>query len=419
LLKAAVFNLGCKVNQYESDRIAAELSSVGFEVSPELDYADLYVINTCAVTAEAERKSRQAVARARKFNPAAKIAVVGCASQNDTAQFAAKEGVVFVSGAAGKSKFAKIALELFNSNDKAAIEEVSPFTSVFEEGMLPARPRTRAYIMVQDGCDNFCSYCIVPYLRGRGRSRSVESVLKEADALSDVKEVVLIGINLSAYGRDIGSSLASLLAAFKPYGFRLRLGSLEPNVVTEEFLSAAAALKNFCPHFHLSLQSGDADVLKAMNRRYTPEVYKEKTELIRAYFKDAAVTTDVIAGFPAETEEHFWNGYEFVKNSGITDAHCFPYSPRKGTKAAELKELPHAVTERRAFLLAELAAQLKYEFMNRFIGCDAEVLFEDAKDGYVRGYTKNYLRVYSASATPGETVTVKLKEIRGDGLLAE
>lgn len=412
-----MFNLGCKVNQYESDRIAAELKAAGFCVSDRFDFADLYVLNTCAVTAEAERKSRQAVARAKKHNKDGAVIVCGCASEKDSGQFVLKDGVMYVSGVAGKSKIAQTALDIIKSKDKEAKNEVLPLPSIFEEGALPESPRTRAYIKIQDGCNNFCSYCIVPYLRGRSRSRSIESIKKEADALpSDIKEVVLIGINLSAFGADTGTSLAELLGVFAGYNFRLRLGSLEVNVITEDFLEAAKALENFCPHFHLSLQSGCEATLKAMNRHYTPEEYAKKVALIRDYFEDAAITTDIIAGFPTENDEQFWESYEFAKRIGFADMHCFPYSSRKGTKAGELPPLKKEVVERRAFLLGELAKQLKAEFLHQSIGKEAEVLFEEEEDGILAGYSKNYIKVYSGDAKNNEIRKVVLKKLFKDGL---
>ena len=292
-MKICVFTYGCRVNKYESDAIQRELREKGHEVTDNLEYANVYIVNTCAVTAEAERKSRQSVSRIKKLNPNAKIYICGCASQKDGAKFE-KDGVVFVSGTGKKSMLADIDGEMkaeFSFDEK--FDECSADTD-----------KAKIYLKIQDGCNNFCSYCIIPYLRGRSRSREIERVVDEVKS-AKCEEVVLTGINLSAYGKDLGVSLTTIIQKLQGVDKRISLGSLEVGVITPEFLSALKGLREFCPHFHLSLQSGDESVLKKMNRKYTPDEYYSAVKLIREYFDNPSITTDVIVGFPSESEENF------------------------------------------------------------------------------------------------------------------
>ncbi|MBR2485244.1 MAG: MiaB/RimO family radical SAM methylthiotransferase, partial [Clostridia bacterium] len=288
--KIVVFTLGCKVNQYDSDAMLNILSAGGFDVSDEMEVADIYIINTCAVTAEAERKSRQTVTKILKLNPDAEIYVCGCASQRDKIQFD-REGVRYVSGTDGKIALAKELVEKVQ-NDVDMPECSFEIGKEFEENDGVLSLRTRHYIKVQDGCNNFCSYCIIPYLRGRSRSRDLEGIKAELDkAVTVAKEIVLTGINLSAYGKDKDSSLADLLRAVKDYPVRMRLGSLEVGVIDRDLLDATKEMYDFCPHFHLSLQSGDDETLKKMNRHYTTAEYESAVKLIREYYPNAAITT--------------------------------------------------------------------------------------------------------------------------------
>ncbi|MCM1394480.1 MAG: MiaB/RimO family radical SAM methylthiotransferase, partial [[Eubacterium] siraeum] len=297
LPKIAVVTLGCKVNQYDSDAMLAIFNAAGFEVADGLEPADIYVLNTCAVTAEAEKKSRQAVSRIIKLNPAAKIYVCGCASQNNFIQFA-KHGVVYISGTDGKCALARKIVEKYANGVEmsASVVEEKRFdvSNEYDDNEGVYNLRTRHFIKVQDGCDNYCNYCLIPYLRGHSRSRAVESILRELDGVKDaVKEVVVTGINLSAYGADIGLSLADLMEELARYdNLRIRLGSLEVCVITDEFLKSTTKIKHFCPHFHLSLQSGDDSVLIAMNRRYNTSQYLAAVKLIRKYYPSASITTD-------------------------------------------------------------------------------------------------------------------------------
>ena len=400
--KIVVYTHGCKVNQYDSDAMLKILEQ-SFEVSDELEMAECYIVNTCAVTAEAERKSRQTVTKILKINPDAKIYVCGCASQRDAMQFD-RDGVVYVSGTDGKIALAKaLASSEILENRPACDFEIS---KEYEENDGVLSLRTRHYIKVQEGCNNFCSYCIIPYLRGRSRSRDIDNIKKELDeAVIVAKEIVLTGINLSAYGLDKGSSLAQLLTELKDYPVRFRLGSLEVGVVDRKLLDATKEMKDFCPHFHLSLQSGDDTTLKKMNRHYTADEYFNAVNLIREYYPNGAITTDIIVGFPTETDEQFENSKEFAKKVKFADIHCFPYSSRKGTVAGKLPTLDKATLDKRAKEMGEVKKQLVSDYLNAQIGKPLNVLFETCdKDGIWCGHTENYVKVYSKN---GEKNTIK------------
>ena len=332
-MKIAVITLGCKVNKYESDALIFTLRCSGNEATDKLEYADAYIINTCAVTNEEEKKSRQMIERCRKFNKNAKIFVIGCASQNRPAQFQEK-GVSYLQGVANK-------MEILNHLNETG-EKIYPLPERYENDMFSAQTLSRAFIKVQDGCNNFCTYCIIPYLRGRSRSRDMQSVLEEVEKLpKSVKEVVLVGIDVSSYQQNGKKALIDLLEKLDKYGFRLRLSSMEDNLVDEDFVLRLSKLKNFCPHFHLSLQSGSDEVLRKMNRKYTTTQFLNSVNLIRKYFSLAGITTDVIVGFPTEAEENFLETMEFVKKVKFSNLHIFPYSKRDGTVASKLyKDLP-------------------------------------------------------------------------------
>lgn len=383
-MKAVVFTLGCKVNECESDSLLAGLIERGYEVSDKLVPADLYIVNTCAVTAEAEKKSRQTAARIKKIAPNAKIIFTGCAVQKNPKPFTEKSDEYLVTGTFNKNKILDI-LDMVG-------EQISPPCSEFEELNRVKTLRTRAYIKVQDGCNNFCSYCIIPYLRGRSRSRSIESILEEIKDINP-SEAVINGINLSAYNYN-GKTLTDLVKALKVVDSRIRLGSLEVRVIDDEFLRALKELKNFAPHFHLSLQSGSSAVLKKMNRHYTAEEYIEKVDLIRSYFPDAAITTDIIVGFPTETEENFSETIALVKRVKFADIHPFPFSKRSGTVAYKMQDVAAEVKKERLNRLLEEKAACKKAFAEKMTGKVLDFLFEEVKDGYAQGYSQNYLRLY-------------------------
>ena len=322
--------------------------------------------------------------RIRKLSNEAKIIFTGCAVQKDPKQFENKSSDFLLTG-------------VFNKNDILSMlnekgNHVSPPCDKFEELLSTKSLRTRAYVKVQDGCNNFCSYCIIPYLRGRTRSRNPESVYEEIKSIN-AKEVVINGINLSAYDYD-GVKLVGLIKALKDLPIRIRLGSLEVNVIDRELLSALKELKDFAPHFHLSLQSGSDNVLKAMNRHYTANEYLEKVNLIREYFADAGITTDIIVGFPTESEENFLETAELVGKVKFSDIHPFPFSPRSGTVASKMKDLSGDIKKQRLDKLLALKKECKENFANSLYGKTLNFLCEEFKDGYYQGYTENYLRVY-------------------------
>lgn len=399
-MKIAVLTLGCKVNKYESDALIFTLQKKGFEATDALEWADAYIINTCAVTNEAERKSRQMIERCRKFNPSAKIYVVGCASQNRPSQFE-KKGVVFVQGVAEKLK---IIDHLLSEGEK-----VYDLPLEYEDDFFSAQTKERAFIKIQDGCNNFCTYCIIPYLRGRSRSREAKSVIAEIEKLpKSVKEVVLVGIDVSSYCDKNGTKLIDILEALDRFGFRLRLSSMEDNLISEDFVRRLKKLKNFCPHFHLSLQSGCDEVLKKMNRKYRTTDFERTVNLIRKYFPLAGITTDVIVGFPTETEENFTETVNFIKKIGFSDLHIFPYSNRKGTVASKMfKDLPKSVKEERAKVLAEIRKKDKIDFIAK--NDTLEVLIEEEKNGVFFGYSKNYIKcAFVGGCNVGEIVKARV-----------
>ncbi len=382
-MKAVVFTLGCKVNGCESASLLRGLQERGWEVSDVLVPADLYILNTCAVTAEAEKKSRQAIARIRAVSPAARILVCGCAAQRQPAQFAGR-GVQLVTGTMHKGA-------LFELLDEEGVR-IAPDENAFEELPAPRFLHTRAYVKVQDGCNNFCAYCIIPYLRGRSRSRALESAAAEILACP-AEEVVLTGIDLSSY-RDGARGLADLLLAVKDADARIRLGSLETHAVTERLLEAAKQVKDFAPHFHLSLQSGSDAVLRAMNRKYTRREFAAAAALVREAFPQAAVTTDIIVGFPAEREEDFAETLAFAEEMRFSQIHCFAYSRRAGTAAAKLPDLAPQVKRERLGRLLALGARLREEYEASFLGKTLRLVPEEERGGFTEGYSENYIRLY-------------------------
>lgn len=391
----------------------------GFEITEGLEFADVYVVNSCAVTAEAEKKSRQSVARILKVNPKAKIFVCGCASQNNFSQFA-KNNVQYISGTDGKLDFARKIVEEFKG-DIEQFDKIVPdkfdISSVFEDNDGIVNLRTRHFIKVQDGCNNFCSYCLIPYVRGRSRSRALDSIERELDEVKSVaKEVVVTGINLSAYGKDNGSSLTQLMKMLSKYEFSVRLGSLEVGVITKEFLDATKLVKRFCPHFHLSLQSGDNSVLKAMNRHYTCDEYYAAVRLIREYYQDPAITTDIIVGFPTEGEIEFENSMNFARKVGFSDIHVFPYSSRRGTVAGRMATLSPEVVLDRQKRMSALKHELVGNYLNKQIGMPTNVLFETQSRGVWCGHSPNYVKVYSKSGAHNETRLVKPTHLYLDGV---
>ena len=402
--KAALHNLGCKVNAYETEAMQEMLEQNGYEIVPFAEGADVYVINTCTVTNMADRKSRQMLHRARKMNPNAVVVAAGCYVQAQGAK--ADDCIDIIIGNNKKKDLIVILDEHF-----AKIEEKEPqvelidiaHTHEYEEMRVSRQAEhTRANVKVQDGCNQFCSYCIIPYARGRVRSRKMEDVLAEVHTLASngYQEIVLTGIHLSSYGIDTGENLLELIRAVHQVEgiLRIRLGSLEPRIITREFAEGIAALPKMCPHFHLSLQSGCNTTLKRMNRRYTAEEYYEKCELLREVFDHPALTTDVIVGFPGETEEEFRESKAFLEKVNFYETHIFKYSRRQGTKAAEMKDqVPEPVKTERSNQLIALGKVNKKAFEDRLIGQTVEVLMEEEiqRDGetWQIGHTREYVKV--------------------------
>lgn len=411
--------LGCKVNKYESDALIAKLNSLGFETTDKLETADIYIINSCAVTKEAEKKSRQMIARCKKFNKGSKIFVCGCASQNNSKQFTEK-GVEVVIGTSGKQKIIEYLLDFVKNENSQKIEALEELPIEYQEEPFALQSRTRAYIKIQDGCNNFCSYCIIPYLRGRSRSRSMTSIIEEVKNMGEeIKEIVITGINVTDYKINGKNGLLLLLQNLDKFEKRIRLSSMEEGLIEEEFVAGLSKLKNFCPHFHLSLQSGANSVLKSMNRHYTKEDFLRSVNLIRKYFPLAGITTDVIVGFPTETEENYEESEKFIKEAKFSQLHIFKYSQRPGTVAVKLfKDLSPEIKQARLERLEKINEELKSNFISKNDG--GEVLIEECSEGYYVGYTKNYIRCYILSDEDlvGKIIRVKFENSFQDGVKA-
>ena len=431
----ALHNLGCKVNGYEMDFMQQTLEEQGYRIVPFDAKADIYVINTCTVTNVADKKSRQMIHRARKQNPDAIVVAVGCYVQVGDEEILKGKGIDLAIGNNKKKDLAAILGEFIRCREQGntfcdktlsgeTIIDIG-HTGEFESMQLKGTGKhTRAFIKVQDGCDQFCSYCIIPYARGRIRSRQAEEVVEEVKALSKngYREIVLTGIHLSSYGMESASGedfsqskLLSLIqeAAKVPGIERIRLGSLEPRIITSDFAKGLAGCKKLCPHFHLSLQSGSDSVLKRMNRKYTSEEYYEKVCVLREYFKDPAITTDVIVGFPGESPQEFEETVKFLEKTEFYEMHIFKYSMRKGTLAAAMEgQVEESVKGERSAVLMELEAEMSKRYRERFLHKEVEVLFEEDKviDGkiYQVGHTREYIRVACES---GQRLSGKIMPI--------
>ncbi len=413
-MKAVVYTLGCKVNDVESGSILRGLEMLGYEVSREMVPADVYVINTCAVTAEAERKSRQTVGKAIKQNGNAKVIVCGCAAEKSSQAFLEK-GVYAVTGAQRKNKVLELAKAGFPV-EMAGVQIETEHT--FEEMPLPACLKTRNFVKIQDGCNRFCSYCVIPYMRGRSRSRDMDSAAAEILG-STAQETVVTGIDISSYRDEKGRDLAALMLAVKDADTRIRLGSLEVSAVTKELLASLKQVKHFAPQFHLSLQSGSDRVLKSMNRHYTRAEYLERCQMLYEAFPDAAITTDIIVGFPTEDEEAFLESLRIVEEAGFAQIHAFPYSPREGTNSyKKYKELPAGVKKERVERILAAGAAQKERYMRQFIGRTLELAPEGYFDGYTEGYSQNYIRVYVQGEIEKRPTRVCVDGLFKDGVVA-
>ena len=425
-MRIAIYTLGCKVNQYETQAMGQELLRRGHTLVPFEDAADGYIVNTCSVTAVSDKKSRQMIRRCKKLNPAAVVAACGCYVQTHPDE-AASLDIDLIAGTGDRMAF----LDLFEQ----AAEEKRPLTLLddalrrrtFE--VLPAggmTQRTRAMLKVEDGCVNFCTYCIIPYARGPVRSLPKARAVAQTEQLrrEGYRELVFTGIEISSWGHDLknGETLIDLLEAVSAAAgdMRLRLGSLEPRTITEDFCRRASKLPNLCPHFHLSLQSGCDDTLRRMNRKYDTARFYESVTLLRQYFDRPAVTTDLICGFPGETEEEFAATLVFIEKCGFAAMHIFPYSIRPGTRAAAMEQVSAAVKEQRAARAAQTAETMCQAYLRGCVGQTYPVLFEQEKDGYYTGHAPNYCEVgVRAEDLHNKVLNVKITGIDGDMLTGE
>lgn len=404
--KVSFYTLGCKVNQYETNAMAQKFKEAGYEiVDMNDDISDICVVNTCTVTNMSDRKSRHSLRRVKEKNPSAIIAAVGCYAQVAKNDLENMPEIDIVLGNEEKANIVQY-VEKFIENEKKLIEieDIATKKEFEDMGQITYTEKTRAFIKVQDGCNQFCSYCIIPYARGRVRSRNAESIIKEITQIAQngIKEVVITGIHVASYGRDFGNEngLIELLEKINEIeGIkRIRIGSLEPKIITEEFMQRLMKLDKICHHFHLSLQSGCDATLKRMNRKYTTSEVKEIIERLRRYYDDVMLTTDIIVGFPGETEEEFETTYQFLKQAKLYKMHVFQYSPRKGTRAAVMpNQIDGNIKEARSKKLIELSNENQKMYNQQLVGKEVEVLFEDkeVEDGitYFRGHTQNYVLV--------------------------
>lgn len=406
--KVGFFTLGCRVNQYETEAMCESFIKSGYEITDFNDLCDIYVINSCTVTSTGDKKTRQAVRRAKRKNPNSVTVMAGC-----YAQYLIREGqnlkeADIILGTGMKGKVVEAVEEFIAQKSQVVMVEDLKKHREFEETPLATyQNKTRAMLKIEDGCDRFCSYCIIPYVRGPVRSRNMSEIKAELKKLGEnnFKEVVITGIQVAAFGRDLKEDVSLIdvieLAAQIDTVKRIRLGSLEPVIITEEFLTRAKATGKMCPSFHLSLQSGSDSVLKRMNRRYTAEEYKNAIDLIRKFFPDAGITTDIIVGFPGETEEEFNQSLDFAQKIGFSHIHVFPYSIREGTKAALMDgQLDKGVKDERVKRMSMVGAETKKNFYNMAIGKTYPVLFErEAFEGIYEGYTPNYINIRIKSDT--------------------
>ncbi len=433
-MKVALHNLGCKVNAYETDAMQQKLTENGYEIVNYDEFADIYIVNTCSVTNVAERKSRQQLHKGKKINPDAIIVAVGCYSQINSEQADADEKIDLVIGNNRKQDIVSIIEEYIGENKETAKHAVDVIDinheKEYEEMQLSTvTEHTRAYVKIQDGCNQFCTYCIIPYARGRVRSRRPENVIREAQGLADAGflEIVLTGIHIGSYGLDFESSNeTALISLIEELGNvegieRIRMSSFEPRILTEEFVERLSKVEKMCPHFHLSMQSGCDRTLKRMNRKYTTDEYYEKVILLRKYFENPAITTDVIVGFPGETDDEFAETVAFIKKILFYETHIFKYSKRNGTPAAIMKEqISGEIKTQRSKILMDLGEEKAYEYRRNLVNSVRSVLFEEKKEIYGRNYQIGHTREYVKVAVPTEEdLTNQILEVSIDGFITK
>lgn len=404
--------------------MAEQFIDNNYEIVNFEEFADVYIINTCTVTNMSDRKSRQIIRRAKQINPNSILVATGCYAQTAKEELEKITDIDLIVGNTEKKDIVKIVEEYRDNKNRERVKmsDINKQKEFVDFGSVTYTEKTRAVIKVQDGCNNFCSYCIIPYAKGRVRSRKLESVVKEITeiATKGIKEVVITGIHVASYGIDFDNNtrLIDLLEAIQKIDGieRIRLGSLEPNIITEEFVNRLKKVTKMCDHFHLSLQSGCNETLKRMNRKYTAETFEKEVNLLRKTFPDVALTTDVIVGFPGETEEEFNETYKYLSKIRFTKLHVFKYSPRKGTVAAKMKnQIDSTVKEKRSHKLIELSNECEIEFLDRYVGKELKVLFEKQDGEYIKGHTTNYL-VVKAKETELENQIKDVKIVSRDNL---
>ena len=425
-MKAAFYNLGCKVNQYETEAISKLFQSSGYEIIDDINAADIIVVNTCAVTSLSSQKSRQIIRRAIRGNPNAIMCVMGCYAQNSPQEISKIEGVDVIVGTADRMKIVELVEEVIKNREKKLmrVDDVEKISD-FEE--LPHTPqRTRAFLKIEDGCNNFCSYCIIPYLRGRVRSRSLENIRAECIQLATAgyREIVLTGIHIGAYGQDFKNKITlvdavkTVLDAANPY--RLRLGSIESAEMSDELIDLMKSDERICNHVHLPLQSGSDEILKLMHRPYTTKNFAALTEKLVREIPDISIGTDLIVGFPNETDKNFDETLNFVKSQPFSKIHVFPFSLREGTLAATMNnQIPAQIKKLRANLALEISALKEKSFAEKLIGKTVEIIAETETDNFIDGLTKNYVRVYipaDSQIKSGDIVKVKIEKIFRNGV---
>lgn len=429
-MKVAFYTLGCKVNQYETNGMIQAFLEKGYEIVDFTEKSDIYIINTCTVTSISDKKSRQMIRRTKQLNPEAIVVAVGCYAQVAKDKLEEIKDIDLILGISEKTEIIKyVEEEIKERNPKTYISDVMHQKQFVDFGSVNYTDKNRVAIKVQDGCNQFCTYCIIPYARGRIRSRKIENVKKEVEDLAQkgIKEIVITGIHVASYGKDLEENigLIDLLEEInKIDGIeRIRLSSLEPTLITEEFVKRLSRLAKICDHFHLSLQSGCNETLKRMNRHYTTEDFKKATELLRKIYPNVALTTDIIVGFPGETEEEFNATYDFLKEINFYKMHVFKYSPRHGTKAEKMpNQIDGNIKEERSKKLIELSDKNEINQNKRYINKNLDVLIEEFEEGYYKGHTTNYIMVKIQENTnnlQNKIVTVKIIDNEGIDLIGK
>lgn len=421
--RLALYTLGCRVNQYETEAIAETFIKLGYSIVDFDEFAEVYIINTCTVTNISDKKSRKMIRKVKTINPEAVVAAVGCYAQIAPQEIAAIQGVDVIVGTSDKGNIVTL-VEQFIKEKKQIIhvQNIMNLRKFEELDIDEYQDKKRAFLKVQDGCDRYCSYCLIPYARGPVRSRAPENIIKEVNKLAanGFKEIILSGIHVASYGKDLkGTTLTQIIEAIDTIDGieRIRIGSVEPMFFSPEVISRLSKLNKFCPHFHLSLQSGCDETLQRMNRSYTTAEYKSTVDAIRSNFKDSSITTDVIVGFPGETEEEFNNTLEFLKEIALSKMHIFKYSQRRGTKAETFEnQVKPELKEIRSNILLELDETLGLKFTQKYLGNVVKVLFENSSGRVFSGYTENYLKVEIESKIDisGQLLNVKLIEAQHD-----